>query len=260
MEVATLLSGSSGNSIYVGTEETKVLVDAGESGKKITGALEEINIDAKDIKALLVTHEHIDHIKGLGVLSRRYDIPIYASPKTWEKLTGIGKIAEHNKRVYEHGMEIGDLKLEFFKISHDAVQPVGMAFHHKDGHIGIATDTGCVTSGMKKALTGADAIVFEANHDEDMLQNGPYPYHLKKRVKSDKGHLSNVDAGNALAEFISNGTKQAVLAHLSSENNTPEIAFNSVVEVLKEKGLDEEVEMSVAPRYQAHKKVKIKRL
>ena len=136
------------------------------SGKKIIQALDELQIDVRDIAALLVTHEHIDHIKGLGILSRRYHIPIYASPKTWQELACIGEVAPENKREFEYGQEIGDLKVEFFKTSHDAVQPVGMAFYHGEAHAGVATDTGCVTSGMRKYLTGADAFVFEANHDE----------------------------------------------------------------------------------------------
>jgi len=260
MEAATLFSGSSGNCIYVGTENTKVLVDAGFSGKRIIQALNSLQIDIEDIQALLVTHEHIDHIKGLGVLSRRYNIPIYASPKTWGELACIGEVAEHNRREYQYGMEIGDLKLDFFKTCHDAVQPVGIAFYHRDGKLGIATDTGCVTSSIKKALMGADAIFFEANHDEEMLQTGPYPYHLKKRIFSSYGHLSNRAAGEALGEIISGSTRQVVLAHLSEVNNTPELAFNSVVEILTDCGVNENTEISVAPRYQVHKKLKIKRL
>jgi phosphoribosyl 1,2-cyclic phosphodiesterase len=260
MEVATLFSGSSGNSIYVGTKETKVLVDAGSSGKRIAQALADINIDIKEIRAILVTHEHVDHIKGLGVLSRRYDIPIYASPKTWDELACIGKIADHNRREFTYGMELGDMKVEFFKTSHDAVQPVGMAFFHRDGHVGIATDTGCVTSGIKKYLTGADTLVFEANHDETMLREGPYPYYLKKRIAGDQGHLSNTASAKALKEMISGKSRHIVLAHLSEVNNNPETAFNSVAEVLQEAGIDETVKLTVAPRYEAHKVIKIKRM
>ncbi|ATW26192.1 hypothetical protein DCMF_16720 [Candidatus Formimonas warabiya] len=260
MECATLFSGSSGNCIYVGTESTKVLVDAGHSGKRIVQALSELHIDIKEIQALLVTHEHIDHIKGLGVLSRRYHIPIYASPKTWTELACIGEVDEQNKREYDYGMEIGDLKLEFFKTCHDAVQPVGIAFFHQDGEIGIATDTGCVTAGMKKVLAGANALIFEANHDEQMLKNGPYPYPLKKRIAGDRGHLSNRTAGEALTELITGDTRQVVLAHLSEVNNTPQIAFNSVAETLRETGILDAVDLTVAPRYAAHPLIKIKRL
>lgn len=260
MECATLFSGSSGNCIYVGSEKSKILVDAGFSGKRIVQALDEINIDIKEIKALMVTHEHIDHIKGLGVLSRRYNIPIYASPKTWEKLNCIGEIAEHNKREYEYGLEIGDLKVDFFKTSHDAVQPVGMVFYHQDGRVGIATDTGCITSGIKKLLTGAETIVFEANHDEEMLLKGPYPYHLKKRIAGDRGHLSNSDAGKALTEIITGNTQHVVLAHLSEVNNNPQTAYDEVAAVLEEENILPEVNLTVAPRYEAHQIIKIRRM
>ncbi|MGI6685553.1 MAG: MBL fold metallo-hydrolase [Bacillota bacterium] len=260
MECATLFSGSSGNSIYVGTEKTKILVDAGFSGKRIVEALNEINIDIKEIQALMVTHEHIDHIKGLGVLSRRYDIPIYASPKTWGNLSCIGKVAEYNKREYDYGMEIGDLKVDFFKTCHDAVQPVGMVFYHGDYKIGIATDTGCITSGIKKSLLGANAVIFEANHDEEMLIKGPYPYHLKKRIAGDHGHLSNRAAGEALTEIITSDTQHVVLAHLSETNNTPHVAYQAVAEVLEREDILDEINLTVAPRYEAHQLIKIKRM
>ncbi|MGI6711374.1 MAG: MBL fold metallo-hydrolase [Bacillota bacterium] len=260
MEVATLFSGSSGNCIYVGTENTKVLVDAGFSGKKIVQALSNMDIDIREIKALLVTHEHIDHIRGLGVLSRRYNIPIYASPKTWSKLACIGEIQEHNRREYEYGMEIGDLKLEFFKTHHDAVQPLGIAFYHQDSLVGIATDTGCITTSIRKALTGANALVFESNYDENMLKEGPYPYYLKKRISGNKGHLSNKDAAKELGEIISGSTEHVILAHLSEVNNTPEIAYSSVKEILQDNGINDRVKLSVAPRYEVHETVKIKRI
>jgi phosphoribosyl 1,2-cyclic phosphodiesterase len=260
MECATLFSGSSGNCIYVGTEKTKVLVDAGFSGKRIVEALNEINIDIKEIQALMVTHEHIDHIKGLGVLSRRYDIPIYASPKTWQELACIGKVAEYNKREFEYGLEIGDLKVDFFKTNHDAVQPVGMVFYHRDLRVGIATDTGCITSGIKKALAGADAIIFEANHDEEMLVKGPYPYHLKKRIAGDRGHLSNRAAGEALTGIITGDTRHVILAHLSAVNNTPRLAYQAVAAVLEKEDILGGVELTVAPRYEAHQIIKIKRI
>ena len=204
----------------------------------------------------------MDHIKGLGVLSRRYNIPIYASPKTWQELNCIGKVAECNKREYEYGMEIGDLKIDFFKTYHDAVQPVGMVFYHRDCRIGIATDTGCITPGIKKALSGAEAIIFEANHDEEMLIKGPYPFHLKKRIAGDKGHLSNRASGEALAEIITGRTQHVILAHLSAVNNTPQIAYHSVRAVLKEedKQILNGVDLTVAPRFQAHEMIKIKRM
>jgi len=260
MEVATVLSGSSGNCVYVASGRTRVLVDAGASGKKIVQALEDIQVDAREIDAILVTHEHIDHIRGLGILSRRYKIPVYASPKTWQELDCIGDVAEENRREFTYGQEIGDLKVEFFKISHDAVQPVGMAFYHGGEHVGVATDTGRVTQGMRKYLTGADAIVFEANHDETMLREGPYPYHLKKRIAGDQGHLANSAAGEALQEIISGRTKDVILAHLSDVNNTPDKAHNAVAEVFRAAGIDQQVKLTVAPRYQAHQIVSIKRM
>ncbi len=199
--------------------------------------------------------------KGLSsVLSRRYNIPVYASPKTWDQLACIGEIPDHNKREYEYGMEIEGLKLEFFKTCHDAVQPVGIAFHHGNSHLGIATDTGCVTRGIKKALTGADTVIFEANHDEQMLKQGPYPYYLKKRIAGDEGHLSNRTAAKSLTEIVTGKTQHIVLAHLSQVNNTPNVAFNSVAATLDEADILNSVDLTVAPRYQAHQVIKIKRL
>lgn len=258
MECATLYSGSSGNSIYVGTKKTKILVDAGLSGKRIKEALEEINIDIKEINALLVTHEHIDHIRGLGVLSRRYNIPIYASPRTWYNLSCIGEVKEYNKRKYEYGLTIGDLEVEFFKTFHDAIQPVGMAFRQGENKIGIATDTGCISPLMKKALQGAETLIFEANHDEEMLRKGPYPEHLKRRVASDVGHLSNRQAAKALSEIITKRTRQVVLAHLSAINNTPAIAHETVAKALAKANILDRIALTIAPRHEPHRLIKIK--
>jgi phosphoribosyl 1,2-cyclic phosphodiesterase len=256
MRACTLASGSSGNATYIEGDEASVLVDAGLSGKAITCQLESQNINPLSLQGILVTHEHTDHIKGVGILARKYGLQVYATEKTWDEISPvIGKVPPYNQCILEQGraLEIGDLKIEHFKSSHDAVDSVGFCFHSGDTKVGVSTDTGFLTNNARKCLVDSDLLIFEANHDVHMLRNGSYPWALKKRISSDKGHLSNTAAGHCLASLTCGKTKGIILAHLSRENNLPELAYSTVAAILKEAGLspDKEFSLEIAPRCQA---------
>ncbi|WP_418791194.1 MBL fold metallo-hydrolase [Phosphitispora sp. TUW77] len=253
MRVCTLASGSSGNSTYVESNEGSVLVDAGLSGKAIKHGLETIGVDPLDLDGIMITHEHLDHIKGAGVLSRRYDLKIYATEKTWQQLLPtVGNIEECNRMVLrsEDYLEIEDLKIECFETSHDAAEPIGYCFYGSSMKVGITTDTGLLTGQARKHVEGSDLLIFEANHDLKMLKNGCYPWNVKQRILGDRGHLSNIAAGHCLASLISGKTNKIILAHLSKDNNTPELAFKTVADVLRESGITvgQDLVMEVAPR------------
>ncbi|NGQ96109.1 MBL fold metallo-hydrolase [Brevibacillus sp. SYP-B805] len=240
MRFSVLASGSTGNAIYIETDRTALLIDVGITGKQAEAALEEIGAKAANLKAILVTHEHVDHIKGIGVMARRYNIPIYANPKTWAELDGqIGAIQEHQRRFFEVGeiREFEDLTVESFGISHDAAEPMGFCFFHGNKKLSVATDLGYVSDRIKETIRGADAYIFEANHDVEMLRMSQYPWSIKRRILSDVGHLSNEAAGEALSDFLQGRAERVFLAHLSKENNMMELARLTVKNILEEKGL-----------------------
>ncbi|MBQ8109063.1 MAG: MBL fold metallo-hydrolase [Clostridia bacterium] len=225
-----LFSGSSGNSTYVGCDDAHILVDAGVSGTRVSQELARVGIDPNALSAILVTHEHADHIKGIGILSRKYDLPVYATEGTWEGMYDkIGAIADKNRVIFEPDQDffIGSLDITPFSIPHDAAQPVGYTFELDGSKFSIATDIGSVRDGWMGHVIGSDAIILESNYDLDMLKAGRYPYDLKKRIMSRKGHLSNDDAGYVAVELAKNGTQQIILGHLSKENNFPELAMRS---------------------------------
>ncbi|MFW6035436.1 MAG: MBL fold metallo-hydrolase [Halothermotrichaceae bacterium] len=236
LKVSVLASGSSGNSIYVSTENSSILVDAGLSGKKIEERMQKVNGCCQALDALLVTHEHIDHIKGVGVLSRRYDLPIYANDLTWagaEKR--LGKIKEKNCRIFKKEFMVGDLGVTPFSISHDASDPVGYIINCGSKKIGIATDMGYITPDVKEMLKGLDLLVLESNHDLEMLMTGSYPWSLKNRINGEEGHLSNDAAAEILPELINSNFPSILLAHLSKDNNKPELAYITVKNNLEDK-------------------------
>lgn len=243
---ATLFSSSKGNSVFVSSGKTKVLVDAGVAACHIEHALSAIGESMTDINAILITHEHQDHIKSAGSLSRRYDIPIYATPKIWENYHGFGNITERNQRKYDYGMTIGDLSLDFFKTFHDAIQPVGLVITSGNTKLGICTDTGKVTPKMIGMLQNADGLIFESNHDPEMLRHSRYAPSLKARIAGENGHLSNEDAVCALRKIIGPATKEIVLAHLSEENNRPELAYETALNGLRDRGVNETIRLTVA--------------
>lgn len=253
MIFCSLYSGSSGNSIFVSSGETKVLIDAGLPGKNIEKALNEINQNASELDAIFITHEHSDHIKGVGVLSRRYDIPIYANELTWKAMSSlIGNIKDHNIKVMSKNYtSIKDMDIKSFPIPHDAVSAQGYSLYHNNKKVAIATDLGYYSDIVRNNIEDADVLLFESNHDVEMLKFGPYPYNLKRRILSDIGHLSNEDCGKAIADMIDGyKRKKVILGHLSKTNNYPELAYQTVVNILTARKIDlnKDIGLTVAKR------------
>lgn len=238
---SVLASGSTGNAFYIESDEERLLIDAGLSGKQIDRLLGEVGVDPTSLTGILVTHEHSDHIKGLGIIARKYNLPIYANEKTWNAMEkSIGKIALDQK--FHFGMEavktFGDIEVESFGVSHDAVEPMFYTFRHQDKKVALVTDLGYVSERIKKTVEDANAYIFEANHDVSMLRMGRYPWSIKRRILGDSGHVSNEDCGLALTDIIGNQTKRIYLAHLSQDNNMKDLARMSVDHVLQERGID----------------------
>lgn len=233
MKLCSITSGSSGNCIYMGSEHTSILIDAGISGKRIEAGLNSIDMTTKDIDGILVTHEHSDHIQGLGVLARKYAIPIYTTKGTWKAIiesSSVGKIPTELFHEVETDCitEIGDLKISPFAISHDAAEPVGYRVHHESQSAAVVTDLGFYDDYIVEHLKGLDMLLLEANHDVHMLQVGSYPYYLKRRIMGDRGHLSNETAGQLLCELLHDDMKAVLLGHLSKENNYEALAYETV--------------------------------
>ena len=248
-----LFSGSSGNSLYLGCGNTHLLIDAGMSGAKITAEMERVGLKPSDLSGILITHEHSDHIAGAGILSRRYDLPIYANEGTWAAMREkLGNISEKNIMTFETGADfhIGTLDIMPFATPHDAAEPVGYSFYAGRNKISIATDLGVVRESWLKYVEESDLVLLESNHDVDMLKAGRYPYDLKRRILGNKGHLSNDSAGKAAVELVSRGVRNIVLGHLSNENNFPELAYQSVSCLLQGEGIQpgQDVMLSVAGR------------
>lgn len=254
MIFCSLYSGSSGNSILVGSENNRVLIDAGLSGKKIIEALDIIGENPKLIKGIFITHEHIDHIKGAGIISRKFDIPIYANELTWEAMEkSLGKISEKNIKVIGKRslVTIDDLEIQAFNTPHDSISSMGYTVRAEGKSASIVTDIGTFTEEIRQNVIDSEIILLEANHDVEMLKFGPYPYELKRRVLSERGHLCNEDCGNAIVEIMKNNSfKNIILGHLSNTNNVPELAHKSVSNILNVKGivLDKDLKLTVAQR------------
>ena len=233
MRVCTIASGSSGNCTYVGSDNTHILIDAGISGKKIEKGLEEAEIKPNELSGILVTHEHIDHINGLGVMARRYGIPIYTSSKTYEAVTATAKVGNIPDGLFrsieaDTPFIIGDLGIDPFSTSHDAADPMGFRVELNGKAFASATDLGYYNDYIVSKLKNLDVLLIESNHDVNMLEAGAYPYQLKRRILGDKGHLSNSTAGLLLNEILHDGMKHIMLGHLSKENNYPALAFQTV--------------------------------
>lgn len=233
MQLMSIASGSSGNCIYVGDENTHILIDAGISKKRIEEGLHTIGLTLDDLSAVFVTHEHIDHIGGLGVLTRKCHAPVYATRGTIDGIfqtASLGKIDREQFFEIEENqcLTIGGIQVDAMKIFHDAAQPVAYRFLKDGKKIAVATDLGTVTEENEEKLKGMNAILLEANHDVNMLQVGPYPYYLKKRILGNKGHLSNENAGRLLSRIVHDELKYIFLGHLSKDNNMPELAYETV--------------------------------
>lgn len=253
MWFCSLYSGSNGNCIYVGTKNTNILIDAGMSGKKIIASLNEIGISPKDISAILVTHEHSDHIHGVGIMSRMFNIPVYANNNTWKAMYNeIGSINDLNIRVIKKDeiFSIGDIEIKAYSIPHDASDPVGYCLWNRGKKVSIATDIGHASQTVMDNIKDSDLLLLEANHDIEMLKVGPYPYILKQRILSDIGHLSNDDAGKTIVKLFDDKYKTVILGHLSEKNNFPELAYATVQSILNENGIkiDKDIKIDLARR------------
>lgn len=249
----SLVSGSSGNAALLKNADTTILIDCGLSGKKLMGMLDGIGISCNEIDAMLITHEHIDHTMGAGVISRRFDIPIYTTEKCFSDMN-IGVIREKNMNIIfaDSDFSIGSVDIHSFSISHDAANPVGFSLVSDNKKYSIATDTGVMTDNVFNAICGSDYVMLEANHDVEMLKCGEYPFSLKQRILGEKGHLSNDAAAEVAVRLLENNTKNIMLAHLSDKNNMPDIAYNTVCEKLKKCGavVGEDINLKVARRYE----------
>lgn len=233
MKMCSIASGSSGNCIYIGSEETNLLVDAGVSGKRIEGGLLASGVDPTSLSGILITHEHSDHIQGIGVLARRYKLPIYGTVETINamlRLSSVGRIEESQLRFVKPDEKffIGDILVEPFSISHDASNPVCYTFSNNGHKIGMATDLGTYDDYTISKLSKAQVLYLEANHDVNMLMVGSYPYHLKQRILGERGHLSNDTSAKLICELLHEDLKYVLLAHMSKENNYAELAYETV--------------------------------
>lgn len=251
-----IASGSSGNCTYLHADNERLLIDVGVSGKRVTEGLNELNIDPQTIKGILITHEHSDHIKGVGIISRKYDLPIYATEITWERMRSenmLGKVAEHNQIIMQKDepLVFGELVVTPYSIYHDAVDPVGYVFEYQNKKMVLATDMGKVDRKVVERFYGADGILLEFNHDINMVEVGSYPYYLKQRILGDQGHLCNELAAKVLAHIYHPNLKWAILGHLSNENNIPDLAYLSAKNALMEKNIEvgKDIEITVAKRH-----------
>lgn len=237
VKIYTLYSGSGGNSAFVRVGDTAILIDAGRNAKALCGCLSSIGEEMASICAIFITHEHSDHISALEVVAKRNEIPIYMTRQSAVKISQESAV---RKRMIEKDVifseEIGDIRIRSFRTSHDSLMSVGYRIEYEDEGvvhaIGYATDIGYVSDDVREALIGCEAVVIESNHDVDMLMRGPYPADLKRRVRSSHGHLSNADCAEFALDLVKNGTRAIMLAHLSRENNEPEIAFDEVANAI----------------------------
>ena len=244
----SLYSGSSGNCFFVQSDTTNLIIDAGVSLKKILSAFEEIKISGEDIDAILVTHDHIDHTKSVASLSNKYDIPVFASKKTWEAIPNIAnKIPDNNKKTFNisQSFSIGNIKILPFHTPHDAADPCGFNLYNSNKKISIATDIGYISEELLDHLKESSCILLESNYDPEIIKYSRYPFLLKQRILSNTGHLSNISAGKTIATLYNSGLQKALLVHLSKENNFPELAY----ETIKNETLNcKDLSIDIAPR------------
>lgn len=259
VELQSLFSGSCGNSTFVKAGNTNILIDCGDSGSRIENALKGAGVEPDSLDCIFITHEHIDHIKGAGVLSRRYNLPIYATYGTWQKMISkIGKIDVDNIKYIQGGVPFSafDAIVTPFTTPHDSMESVGFTVEHGDKRASVATDIGTMTRTVYDNIKNSDIVLLESNHDVDMLLNGPYSYDLKQRIRSNVGHLSNDECALTCAHLLSEGVKHIILAHLSEDNNTPDSAYHATYKSLCSQGarVDWDVTLEVAQRYFSSKR------
>ncbi len=265
MRFMTIASGSSGNCTYIGTEKTNILLDVGVSMKNIDIALSDIGMSLSDLDAIFITHEHIDHIKGLGVVLRKYHIPVYATGGTVRGISECKSLREFDFSLLksirnDQSVTIGDLTVNAKSISHDANDPVCYTFVSEGKKLSYATDLGYYDEDIISFLMDADALIIEANHDIRMLEVGPYPYILKQRILGDKGHICNEVSGELVSRLLNEHVKHISLAHLSDKNNYPDLALETVRQAIHENPLsngEKDFGLCVAPRYVAGQLVEL---
>lgn len=252
LNFCSLYSGSSGNSLFVQTENTRILIDAGVSSKKIEEGLKSIDVEPSSIDAILVTHEHSDHIQGLGTFSKKFDTPIYANQETIDNMQNqILKISEKNIKKFKVSdkFSIGDIDIKSFSIPHDAANPCGFNIFKENKKLSIATDIGHMDNKLIKNLEDSLFILLESNYDSEIIKYSRYPYSLKSRITGPLGHLSNDSAGKTISYLLKSGLKSAILGHLSKENNFPELAYKTVADQLMEQNnFNNSISLSVANR------------
>ena len=249
-EVDVLASGSKGNSTLIRAGNTAILIDAGISCRRIVTGLAACGLEPQDLNGILITHEHTDHVAGLEVLSKKIpNVPIFANEKTWGRIAIRRNLTNQQRRVFPRGCVLGNIRVESFKVPHDAVDTVGYKLFYKNDKCTYLTDCGYITNECEQAVEGSRTLILEANHDETLLRNGPYPKMLQDRIAGRWGHLSNTTAGNFLVELLSK-PEEVFLAHLSEQNNTEAIAFNTVHAILANANEDKNIKIYVANQRQ----------
>lgn len=259
VEICSLFSGSSGNASFVRAGGTNILIDCGDSGTHIEDALKKAQIDPSSLHCIFITHEHVDHIKGAGIMSRRYNLPIYASYGTWQKMISkIGKINVDNIRYIQGSVPfgVGDAIVYPFSTPHDVTESLGFTVEHGGKRVSVATDIGVMNKTVYENIKSSDIVLLESNHDVDMLLHGPYSPELKRRIRSSVGHLSNDDCALTCAHLLECGVKHIILGHLSLDNNTPQVAYQTTEEALVMKGarIGYDVTLEVASRFEPSQK------
>lgn len=247
----SLISGSSGNATIISDGETTLLTDCGMSGKGLAAALDNIGIPVDSISGVLVTHEHSDHVKGIGVIARRYGFKVYASDGTLSSMTDC-KINDDLlvPICADKDFQIGTIGIKPFSIPHDAAEPLGFSYFADDQKVSLATDIGEVNDYIYDNIKGSSTVLLESNHDVEMLRYGSYPYYLKQRILSNHGHLSNENAAKTAVRLAESGTEHLLLGHLSRENNLPDIAYMTTANALKNNDITEaDIDLKVADRY-----------
>ncbi len=246
-----LYSGSSGNCSFVGTDNINILIDCGESQKKILTALESIGTNINQINAIVVTHEHSDHVKTLGAISKKYNIPVYANEKTFNNMPEQTElIKEENRKIFntDDHFEIGDLQIHPFHIPHDAAEPCGYNIYNENNKISIATDIGHMDNSILKKLEESKFLLLESNYEPEILKYAKYPYYLKRRISGPNGHLSNQEASDTIIKLLSTGVNNIMLGHLSKETNFPELAYKTVMDEIINNKINNNLTLNVASR------------